>query len=1100
MSENQPQKVTWGDRFGLLLKQAVSGNNEEIPDNKATNEILEMKYVDSNKINTVLGKEEEAANQKLKAYLEKPQWRDLAHDIQSKKGEKVELVAADDKTKCLAWYDEVEKSFFMEYESGTNMKKPIPYDESVFVSRLEKNGFKAISEKKEDSIQLDTVISEDNTAPVKVLVPVTVSTGLIEGTMHPLSTEYDTDSPPEPVIDDSIFQDNPRAKKNTNTDIDDMAMDLPAMPSRGRGNADDSVRQGLTVSKPVVFKDGLFVNEESDALAPVTPDAKADSEETVSVDDIELPKAVAESEPPPFFAEDLDKHLNELQKNPEYADAGTKVWHQMTKEVKDAGSENPENTPSENTAIERNETEDPFISLYETFKKSKSVKDRPRVAEKLIAFVEDARAGKITLSELKKQFADHRTFFNDAESLIQRESAAKSDREITQEPVESVALPVSEGGDVQEVTDKGIDALIQETEQKNADIEKINQTFKDEFGGAEDIAGVNTATMPDVSEAKKKLLEETENPQHGLNEKLFGKDMTPEEREAFEEKNNHIEGLRLFMTSARQEYVTVRDNKTAAIDKLKQFFGGSLKDISDGEIEDAKRRYDNAVTEYTNARLDAVRETSATPEDLKRNLVGVLEEIRLFEGMHKYNASTENAEDGLGDRMKNWSVARLDAYRDWYKNLSTAQKLAFSGAVMGVGIATGATLGAATAAFGMSGWRAFSALSTGRGLQMLGNELAQKSFEKGSEEAIAQAEAEMTPLEKQESSTEMSAAEKAEAMVAAIREKCQIDIAKSTERIDRLELNRDRSKWAGIVTGTMLAFGVPQWAIGKFFHLESVQAAIETIAHKAKEIGGNFIEDTHLVAGAIENKAHEAGSAVQKAREMLHTYAVGSSDTRLPGTEAPTLSREVLATNAAEIHSKLIFPKTIITLDQIAHEPLGHVGTVSEQISHTVAPESAKPLFDSVVTAPLSEKGTIIGSLRDMKVPGMHPVEIAKEWFSSKVNVDNPFFVPDTMTMPGAQVVVEGGKIVDIVDKQGTLLSIMRGFSGGSTSEWSKLKDIPVADLLKDRSEINQKAQELLGRYAAYLGKDMPKIEPGQTMKQLVSLTAKAYYKKKGWA
>jgi hypothetical protein len=772
--------------------------------------------------------------------------------------------------------------------------------------------------------------------------------------------------------------------------------------------------------------------------------------------------------------------------------AGVETKPSVTKTIETV-VESVVDAPVTVSSLETNENTDPFEAFTERLKTSKAYEDKTTTINRLIESISLVRSGSRTLEELKRDFGRHFGFYSDIKKLI----AAEREMKKLQEDVSGNAKKDESSG-----ASDTVDTHVQlppydekafkkelRSDPKWAELRAVQEDFLRDTKNT-DFAHLDlkkpketevslgqergTNVLKDRLFGKdwdKKKAQEGISEKIVLNEELFGKVMSEEERVVFEKKNKNIEMLRQTMASARQDYVRVRDDKTNALDKLKRFFGGSIKDTIDNEIETEKIKYNNAVTNYTNARLDMVREMSVTADDLKRNLVGVLKEIELFEGTNRYGEGTDNKARKIGEDVLARSVSFIDTYREFYKGLTTVQKLAFSGAVMGFGVVLGATGGASVAAAGLSMQRIMSALSAGRGLQLLGNELAQRSFEKNSEGNINQVETDMASLENNEAFSKKSTLKKAELMVETIRNRCQADIAKNTERIDRLENNRNRSKYAGMVTGALLSFGVPQWAIGKFFQLEDVHAVVSDVGNRVQEVGG-----------AIHHQI----------RGFLDTYSsVGSQ--HVASFEAPSVSHEVLTNHAGDMHSKLVFPE----MTDGVHKNLGHMSVMSQDITPV---KSTKVLFESIVTAPLPHRGTVIGSLRDMKVPDMHPIEIAKEWFTSKINMNNPFFVPDTMTMPGAQVVVEDGKIVDIVDKQGVLLGAIRNLSGGQNGVWREIKNMTVDQIQNDHSGKYKKTLQIMGEYMKFLGKDMPPMRPDKSMQQLASETVKAYYKKKGWA
>lgn len=280
-------------------------------------------------------------------------------------------------------------------------------------------------------------------------------------------------------------------------------------------------------------------------------------------------------------------------------------------------------------------------------------------------------------------------------------------------------------------------------------------------------------------------------------------------------------------------------------------------------------------------------------------------------------------------------------------------------------------------------------------------------------------------------------------------EKANADLRKhiieNTQRnLNEMAKRDDKSDVAGFAAFATTLFGIP--ALVEKIQDGSISSSIEDTGSRLKEVSGSIRE---------------------KVSGFLDTYTNH---------------------NAGDVHLRVAMPPTAIETPAVVSEVLST--PVAESVANEVV---SKPVVTSVV----EKGGSIIESLRHADIEGIRPLEAWKEYAAS--NANNPFAVSEKFTMPGAQVLVENGKITDIVDKQGVLLGAMRELSGGHPSVWREVKDMSLDQVHEKYPKIYQNMMESMAKYQEYLDKNMPEIKADQSMKQLVSGLTKAYVTTKGW-
>lgn len=198
-------------------------------------------------------------------------------------------------------------------------------------------------------------------------------------------------------------------------------------------------------------------------------------------------------------------------------------------------------------------------------------------------------------------------------------------------------------------------------------------------------------------------------------------------------------------------------------------------------------------------------------------------------------------------------------------------------------------------------------------------------------------------------------------------------------------------------------------------------------------------------------------------------------------TQLPEVS---IATNSASVET--ITPPAIEAIAPIA------VNTPTDLLAGI----QAEKLNQTLIMKP---GNTVGGALSEaLQGTGSHPWDVWKT-YEKPETLSNPFFVPDHLTMPGAQVILENGQIKDIIDKQGTIAQMLRKFSGNNRETWRIMKDMTLEQVMQDKDRRFPQVEELLAKYRSFLGADMNKVDRTITMKDLCKDITKSYFQYKKW-
>lgn len=620
-----------------------------------------------------------------------------------------------------------------------------------------------------------------------------------------------------------------------------------------------------------------------------------------------------------------------------------------------------------------------------------------------------------------------------AKSLLATEIAAPKKEAVAAKEVSDVVqeiepVPADESVKVGEPTDDFIEAVV---------------TVKQGVSG-EDVLSDGEKTKEGGTDEK----DESSIERPSLKEKIFGSDWDERRQK---ESAEALEELRRRVGEARLDYAAMDYKKTGMMDSVKRFFP-FVKDLSkdkDEEILAMRNAYQSAVTEYKNARLNALEGARLSQAELKRELVGVLKEIELDEQVSLYNARIEA-------KLPDWMADGARKAVDWYRGLSFQDRLLLSGALMAGGAAAGVSFGAAAASAWFMARRAFGGAVAGRGVFQFTETLDQKKFQEKTEEKIRIQEDLI-----QEGSVEE--------MLRTVQGRLNFSIEHSDERLNEMMKHRTRNTVAGFATGLFLGSGMPSFLMEKL-HSFGIEP-FEGVGDKVKE-----------GAGSVMEKVREtSGMAYRNVSDFLHTY------TSL-GEAIPT-SERILEDTGKDL-TQISLPRDIteaaIETSAIQEVAAGAAGASSSDM-HTRA-------FESVV----NRGSSVIGSLHKLDDLSAAPKVMWDKFVEA--SKDNPFFVKEKFTMPGAQVMVEGDKIVDIVDKQGVLFGVMRDLSEGRPSAWRAIKDMTLDQMRTNSNpELYSNTIESMAKYQNFLGDDMPSLRTDQSVKTWVAEITKAYFKKKGW-
>ncbi len=168
-----------------------------------------------------------------------------------------------------------------------------------------------------------------------------------------------------------------------------------------------------------------------------------------------------------------------------------------------------------------------------------------------------------------------------------------------------------------------------------------------------------------------------------------------------EKLNERIIGLTTLVNETRLAYVRTDYEQDTAFKKLKHFFNIGIE-RGDVDTKAASEQYNLQLTHLKDAELEKLRQSGLTGEDLKKEMVRLLDAFTLVEKANlKLNRITVEGEN------KKWSGKvgeRIESMGKWYNGLSTKQKLVIGGlglATAGVSFATAGTAVGTAAAAGL---------------------------------------------------------------------------------------------------------------------------------------------------------------------------------------------------------------------------------------------------------------------------------------------------------------------------------------------------------------------------------------------------------------
>lgn len=564
-----------------------------------------------------------------------------------------------------------------------------------------------------------------------------------------------------------------------------------------------------------------------------------------------------------------------------------------------------------------------------------------------------------------------------------------------------------------------------------------------------------------------------------LNERLFGKIRSEEEQKRFDEGNAHVEALRVAMATARQGYAQMDYKKTGMMDSVKRFFGESvfksLAKDEDHDVIEAQAWYLNAVMNYKNARLEQVREQSATQEALKMGLVEVLREIEMQERVHLYDAR-------VNAKIPNWLLEKTQKTVDWYRELSFEKKLMFSGAMI---------LGGAAVIR-----QVFGGMVAGRGVFQLTETLSQKSSQKEMDANIRDTQKEIAFAENTDDMIQQVHARLDES-IGIVYNQSTVDFS---DRLNTMMKSRTRNTVAGFAAGAFLSFGAPQYLMEKFqasfgggdvvhaaaSHAEKV-INVPELPHEALEVAPVKIVELTMHTGtgqSIEGQlihhlvtsGHEKVEAGKMAHRMVLDYVhehggnIKVLDKILSGKVAfdpdslhiksiDAIPLRSVATHAVDVHSK-VMESTVQLASQIQEVP--SVSALDSSVAH-VASSLPSDVFGN--TAVVEKSADVLTHAASEAAP--------------------------TVNMYTSALEASPAEIGDFV-RRAAAKGLMGELAGGKQSMWLEIKNVTMAQMQTDQSGHYARVLGVIAKHTKELGSNMPKVSPDKTLLQWVAEVAKA--------
>lgn len=297
-------------------------------------------------------------------------------------------------------------------------------------------------------------------------------------------------------------------------------------------------------------------------------------------------------------------------------------------------------------------------------------------------------------------------------------------------------------------------------------------------------------------------------------------------------KNEKLEKLRQELEIARKEYAEMYFKKRKMWDRVKGFFGdkftkegqerggrvkiehalnasGQETDVySDQDVNYLGAIYENILLDYKNALLEDIKERGVSGKELEKELTETMKLFNLDEATNLYDAKTEARLDHAAKDSSSWGkIKELGAKTiNWYVKLPTWKKIAFSGAILGGTLGSGALGMGAASFFTMAnlGRRVLAGSASAVGAEAILEKKAGKMREKKSKKEIE------NELSKFEMMTDEEKLEKINSFL-------QGKVFEVNEKFDKRNLGSFLRKSGSIAFATLMAGPI----MSKFFQFTS---------------------------------------------------------------------------------------------------------------------------------------------------------------------------------------------------------------------------------------------------------------------------------------
>ncbi len=175
---------------------------------------------------------------------------------------------------------------------------------------------------------------------------------------------------------------------------------------------------------------------------------------------------------------------------------------------------------------------------------------------------------------------------------------------------------------------------------------------------------------------------------------------TPEAGEAMSE----IERLELMVSEARLEFVTIDYKQNSNWQKIRKVIGRFLSDVpNDRETEEARLRYERALTNLQEAQLAALKDEPLAGLERRERMAGMLRYYQYDERIKLISTRDEVKLEDVASQFEKSKVVEIlkgvEKMGRWYNKLERRQKFfiaaACGGAAIGAAVTGGAAVGAA---------------------------------------------------------------------------------------------------------------------------------------------------------------------------------------------------------------------------------------------------------------------------------------------------------------------------------------------------------------------------------------------------------------------